>query len=314
MDDQSSRRTKFTNHLVTVQLKPRKVKIRRDLELISRRDFGMSPAEFTSVTRRLENQRLINVRKIIAVRGQWSTKLFYRGTLHMDELARTKRLLAARAVFLTPNNLGRPMEVYVRALLIQLRNRRLMDFGNIPRSGRIGFIRTGASERRDDIVIKYHIAGIVRNVLFEVKNLREHIYPSKRAMLLKLMRQAFEQQMQPVLIASHISSAMVRRCNALGIATYSFGKQFAFAKDRATVKKLFPNTWADEFRFVNERRVFHDAAFANEAQARDLATLGDPMWLDGPYEKWVENLPRIESICSALESNRDDLLEARLAA
>jgi hypothetical protein len=133
-------------------------------------------------------------------------------------------------------------------------------------------------------------------------------------MLVKLMRQAFEQQMQPVLIASHISTAMVRRCNALGIATYSFGKQFAFADDRSTVKQLFPSTCADEFRFVNEGRVFHDAAFANEAQARDLVALCDPMWLDRPYEKWVENLPRFESICSALESNDGDLLEARLAA
>jgi hypothetical protein len=46
-----------------------------------------------------------------------------------------------------------------------------MDFGNIPRSGRVGFIRMGASERRGDIVVQYHITGVVRNVLFEEKQL-----------------------------------------------------------------------------------------------------------------------------------------------
>jgi hypothetical protein len=138
-------------------------------------------------------------------------------------------------------------------------------------------------------------------VLVEVKNTGEHYYIRGKPMLFaKLLNLAIQNDMQPMLMASHLSASAIKFCERIGIAAYAFGRQFVDGEIKAEVKDRYSGIWKTRFQFVNLKHVFANPRYLDPRTVYDLDTLRDPVWIETAHAQWSKMRRWIPQITEAL--------------
>jgi hypothetical protein len=179
-------------------------------------------------------------------------------------------------------SLGLLGEKYVRALLV------LAGYKKVTRKKDLGRVWISASERID-ILATYTAYGLTINLLVEVKNQRDVIYPGND-LFEKLMERALRLRRLPVLIASYVSHEAKNYCISQGIVVLELGHQVVEKSHKKQVKNL-PETVLEpsEYMLINSTRPFQHGLWP-EAQEH-LETISRPEWVLNEHATWRARHP-----------------------
>lgn len=143
---------------------------------------------------------------------------------------------------------------YVRSLFVRAKRETALYF-SIPQRRRIGKVRLRVAESFGDLLISYRGLTGERRLLVEVKNHREQ-FDVTSGIFSKLIANALEENLAPVLVAAHLAPRALRFCHAVGIAAHSLGRQLLRTVDEPRARDLWPDDYDDRFQFIRPDRPF----------------------------------------------------------
>lgn len=132
-------------------------------------------------------------------------------------------------------------------------------------------------------------------------------------MFAKLIWDAYRANMQPVLMASHLSPQAMRFCGKVGIAAFSFGRQFLPNSLQSRVRYVFGESLSRQFQFLRPGRPFANVKTIDQRSLEDLRLLSQPTWIELARQRWLLNSERIPDIHEALTTKDFKALEYLLS-
>jgi hypothetical protein len=292
----------FYTHFTQNVLRPGEVIARYDAEYLSVHGLGVTPKQFTSETAKLISDGKIKSESIV-IGSQWPTDVFYIDELDRGKLAACSSLLLERKKLLSPGSLGSSGEIYTRALWKSLLHERNLSIWGITPKGELGNEGLIPSRRRVDVRFWFsESSGAEYRVAVETKNVRRTLYRrSATPIIARLVRIGVENDMQPMLMASFLAENTIDICRRIGIAAYSYQRQFVDSTLREEVKRLFSGVWEAQFQFVNLKRPLANPASLDKRSICDLEALRDQSRIEAAHSQWLRMTPWLPRIADALE-------------
>lgn len=158
----------------------------------------------------------------------------------------------------TESILARSGEHFVRSIM-----KRSGLFARVTPEPQLGVVPIRVAGKRRERVLKGDVLGTLHNpktrVVVEVKNTREHWYPTK-GVFGELMVKALALDALPIFVASYISAEARQDCARIGIATIQLGSQILpTSKDHhfeKAVRRARSVIGPTPFQFLNPDRPF----------------------------------------------------------
>lgn len=306
--------TNFFEAITSSMLIRGKVVPRCDLEAFSVYKLGFKPHVVTQELSKLVANNVIE-RERLKVGLQWPTHVYYVGERDAESVEAARKLLEERMKAFPGRRLGVVGEIKARALWKHLQSKAAFPITNVTPKNSVG-VQTIESAYRADVRFTFlEASGESYRVWVEVKNLRSRLYAKlSMPILAKLIRASDESDSQPFLMASFLAANTVALCERIGVATYSFERQFMDSKWRSEVKRLYPDTWREHFQFVNLARPMANPKYLDERTKADVTTLTDTGIISRAHATWKRTRPIAIRLANALEAANfndvDELLGA----
>lgn len=173
---------------------------------------------------------------------------------------------------ITEEALTRSGERFVRTIL-----KKSNLFSGVTPKKQLGKVPIPKSKRKGDVLATLREPRF--KIVVEVKNAREHWYPTKGVFGL-LMVKALALNALPVFVASHISSEALRDCERMGIVAIHLGKQILpidKGQSEQMISVMRPVIGPTPFEFLNPDRPFKHGGTAWAQQHLD--TLSKTDWV-----------------------------------
>jgi hypothetical protein len=235
------------------------------------------------------------------IKTQFPTQILSKGKPDSKKLKTLTEILYERAELLRPQQVGAAGEIHCRALFVRLKYEGF-PIHSVPQKRRVGYERIEGSHNRKDLQFHYtDRKGKEYQVLVENRNRNEHTYPTNGEYFSKLIDNAFQANLQPVLMASYLPERSITLCEAIGIAVHVYGRQFLDSKIRANVSQLFPKgLYKELFQFVHLPQPFANYPSIDDRSMRDLELIGNRSWIEDAHAQWLNMKPWIPKITEAL--------------